>query len=146
MKIRRMKKEDIVALTILRHELWPEHKMEELLEGAHQHFLEDEDYPAFLAVDEYGEAFGFLELSIHTEAPGCKTNQIAYIEGLYVKEGYRHQGAGRQLVNAAEEWARSKGITEMASDTNEKYPKSPAVHKALGYKETDKPFHYKKQL
>lgn len=146
MKVRRAQQDDIISHVILRQELWPQHDMEELLEGAHLHAQEDEKHPVFLAFGEHGIVCGFIELSIHQDAPGCKTNEICYIEGWYVKPEYQGQGVGRLLVSAAEKWAKSKGIKEMASDTTEQYPGSPKAHKALGYKETNEPLHYMKQL
>ena len=55
-------------------------------------------------------------------------------------------GIGRALVAAAEAWARAQGCTEMASDTNLDYPLSPLAHARLGYQETSRRFHYRKDL
>ncbi len=61
------------------------------------------------------------------------TGPVGYVEGWYVDPAWRRRGVGRRLVEAAEAWARSRGCTEMASDTTSEYPDSPAVHRALGY-------------
>jgi len=76
----------------------------------------------------------------------CRTNNVGFIEGWYVKPEYRQKGIGKLLVRKAESWAISKGCREMDSDTNERYPISPIAHKALGYKEVDTPLNYKKSL
>lgn len=146
MKIRRARRDDMTDHVILRQELWPRHDMEGLLKESHSHYQYEEEYPIFLAFGEFGDMRGFIELSIRQDCPGCQTDKVGYIEGWYVKKEFQGQGIGRALVLAAEEWAKSKGITEMASDTNEDYPGSPEAHKALGYGETPKPLHYMKQL
>jgi aminoglycoside 6'-N-acetyltransferase I len=83
---------------------------------------------------------GLAEVSIHSAAPGCTTDRIGYLEGWYVDPDYRGQGIGRALVRVAEEWARSEGCLEMASDTDPSYPISPAAHAALGYQEVQRYF------
>lgn len=83
---------------------------------------------------------GLVEVSIHTTAPGCKTERIGYLEAWYVDPDCRGQGVGRALVERAEAWARSEGCDEMASDTNPSYPVSPAAHAALGYQEVARYF------
>jgi len=100
----------------------------------------------FVADTGKGTLCGMVEVSIRRCAPGCETTRIGYLEGWYVEPGLRGQGIGKHLVLAAEEWAKAQGCTEMASDTNERYPLSRAAHKALGYQETNPVIHFKKDL
>ena len=74
------------------------------------------------------------------------TNQIGYLEAWYVDPEWRQKGVGRALVEAAEEWARAQGCTEMASDTMEDYPLSPAAHAQLGYEEVARDIYFRKEL
>jgi aminoglycoside 6'-N-acetyltransferase I len=83
---------------------------------------------------------GLVEVSIHSSAPGCKTDRIGYLEAWYVDLDYRGRGVGRELVKVAEMWAKSEGCREMASDTCPRYPISPAAHAALGYQEVERYF------
>jgi aminoglycoside 6'-N-acetyltransferase I len=83
---------------------------------------------------------GLVEVSIHRTASGCKTDRIGYLEAWYVDADYRVQGIGRELVKRAEDWAKSEGCCEMASDTDPSYPVSPAAHTALGYQEVARYF------
>jgi aminoglycoside 6'-N-acetyltransferase I len=59
---------------------------------------------------------------------------------------YRNKGIGRALVTAAEEWARSKGSTEMASDAELGNDPSLSAHLKLGYEETSRLVHLRKEL
>ena len=61
---------------------------------------------------------GFLEVDLRSHADGCNPSRpVGYIEGWYVAEDSRHQGIGRKLLAVAEDWARSQGCVEIASDT-----------------------------
>lgn len=97
-------------------------------------------YAAFVCTRSEGGLCGLVEVSIHSVAPGCKTDRIGYLEGWYVDPDCRAQGVGRALVEKAEAWAKSEGCVEMASDTTPSYPLSPAAHDALGYQEVERFF------
>ena len=99
---------------------------------------------AFVCPRSDGGLCGLAEVHIKAEAPGCVTDRIGYLEGWYVDPDMRGQGIGRALVAVAEEWARAKGCTEMASDTSPRNPLSPAAHAALGYLTVA--WHFRKEL
>jgi len=57
------------------------------------------------------------------------------LEGWWVDPDLRRTGVGRQLVAAAEDWARAKGCREMASDTDLGNDVGITAHLALGYQQ-----------
>jgi aminoglycoside 6'-N-acetyltransferase I len=63
-----------------------------------------------------------------------------------VREGLRRRGLGGQLLAAAENWARSQGCVEMASDTWIDSSPSQRVHEMLGFEVVDRCVHYRKAL
>jgi aminoglycoside 6'-N-acetyltransferase I len=71
---------------------------------------------------------------------------VGYIEGWYVAPDLRGMGIGRRLVQAAEDWARSNGCREMASDCTLDNDLSLRAHLALGYEETERLVHFRKVL
>jgi aminoglycoside 6'-N-acetyltransferase I len=90
---------------------------------------------------------GFLEVDLRSHADGCDPSRpVGYIEGWYVAENHRNKGVGRKLLVAAEEWARSQGCVEVASDTWIDNEVSQRVHEALGYEVVDRCVHYRKTL
>ena len=89
---------------------------------------------------------GFAEISLRAWAEGCVSSPVGYLEGWYVKAEYRRTGVGRRLVAAGEEWARSQGCSEMASDTWLDNDVSHAAHLALGFTEASRVIHYRKSL
>jgi aminoglycoside 6'-N-acetyltransferase I len=50
------------------------------------------------------------------------------------------------MVHAAEQWAREKGCSEMASDTWLENEASIAAHWKLGYQEAERLVHFVKRL
>jgi aminoglycoside 6'-N-acetyltransferase I len=138
-------------LARLRAALWPESSAEEharelepILQGNAPGTL-----PAMNLVAEAsdGQLVGFLEAGLRSHADGCDPSRpVGYIEGWYVVESFRHRGIGKRLLGAAEEWARSQGCFEMASDTWIDNELSQDVHEALGYEVVDRCVHYRKAL
>jgi aminoglycoside 6'-N-acetyltransferase I len=101
----------------------------------------------FVAEDGNQRLVGFLETGLRSHADGCDPSRaVGFIEGGYVEEGYRRRGIGKSLVTAAEEWARSQGCREMASDTLIDNQSSQKAHQALGYAIVDRCVHYRKSL
>jgi len=141
-------REDLVRMRVA---LWPQSSVEEhdlevsaLLEGKAALTM-----PLVILIAENAEhqLIGFLEVDLRSHADGCNpAHPVGYIEGWYVKDGYRHQGVGRKLVAAAEGWARNQGCLEIASDTWIDNEVSQRAHKALGYEVVDRCVHYRKTL
>lgn len=89
---------------------------------------------------------GFLEVSIRPFVEDCETDQVGYLEGWFVDPEHRNAGIGGDLVRMAEVWAREKGCTEMASDAEVGNEPSLAAHQKLGYEETSRLIHLRKDL
>ena len=96
--------------------------------------------PSALApfVAEDGDVLvGFVEVGVRSHASGCYAMRpIGYLEEWYVAEDARRRGVGAALVHAAEDWARSQGCVEMASDTGANVV-SQHAHAALGFERAD---------
>ncbi len=93
-----------------------------------------------------GRLIGFLEASIRAHVEDCDTDNVGYLEGWFVEEGYRRSGIGGALVRSAESWARRKGCKEMASDAEVENTVSQRAHERLGYSETSRLIHFRKEL
>lgn len=133
-------------LAALRVSLWPESSPEEQLKELDS-TLTSECMATFIAHDDSGHLVGFLEACLRSHADGCDTaHPVGFVEGWFVEEPYRHQGVGRELVRAAEGWARSRGCIEMASDTLIDNHVGQLAHEALGFEVVDRCVHYKKGL
>jgi aminoglycoside 6'-N-acetyltransferase I len=102
---------------------------------------------AVLVAEVAGVVVGFVEVGLRSHADGCDPMRATgFIEGWYVEPEHRRRGVGRALVVAAEDWARSKGCTEIASDTWIDNEPSQRAHEALGFEVVDRCVHYRKAL
>jgi len=141
---------DCAELARLRAMLWPEASAEEHRRELEHIFTGPAGLmPTAIFVAEGGNEMlvGFLETGLRSHADGCDPSRaVGFIEGWYVVEAYRRQGIGKSLVIAAEEWARSAGCREMASDTLIDNHSSQKAHQALGYTVVDRCVHYRKSL
>ena len=93
-----------------------------------------------------GDLIGFLEASIRPFVEDCHSDHVGYVEGWFVVPECRQQGIGRLLVKTAENWARAKGCEEMASDAEIGNDLSLQAHLKLGYEETSRLVHLRKDL
>jgi aminoglycoside 6'-N-acetyltransferase I len=94
-----------------------------------------------------GNVVGFAEVGLRSHADGCDARRaVGFLEGWYVDAEHRGRGVGRALVGAAEDWARSKGCREFASDTWTDNEASQRAHEALGFEVVDRCVNYKKTL
>lgn len=101
----------------------------------------------FVAVAGDGRVVGFVEVDLRSHADGCDPlHPVGYIEGWYVAAYQRHLGIGKRLLAQAEDWARSHGCLEMASDALIDNALSQRAHEALGYEVVDRCVHYRKKL
>ncbi len=91
-------------------------------------------HAVFIARDDAaGAPVGFAEVSIRQYAEGCLTSPVGYLEGWCVVESARRRGVGGMLVAACEQWAKSKGCSEFASDAELDNRVSLDAHEALGF-------------
>ncbi len=104
------------------------------------------DLATLVAVRDAGGLGGFLEVGTRAYAEGCSSSPVGYIEGWWVDPDLRRAGVGAQLVAAAEAWASSRGLMEMASDAELVNEGSQAAHRALGYKEVERIVCFRKRL
>jgi len=143
--IRRATDQDKSAWLRMRQGLWPDAPVEYLSFDLDGH-LADPDYVVFVAADGNQDLIAFIEAGLRDHGEGCETSPVGYIEAWYVAEHLRGQSVGRDLIYAAEQWAREKGCREMASDTWLENESSIAAHLRLGYQEVERLVHFMKRL
>jgi len=144
--IRPLEEGDLGEWLRLRSLLWDrtpeEHHREEMVAI----FEDPESQFVAVAADGDGHLVGFLEASIRSHVEDCDTENVGYLEGWFVEPEFRRKGLGAALVKAAEDWARARGCTEMASDAEVDNIISQRAHEQLGYAETSRLVHLKKEL
>lgn len=134
---------DIVAnLAVL---LWDKHSVGELIhtfseiisKGKGQFFIKYEnDVPV-----------GFAQCQLRYDyVEGTETTPVGYLEGIFVKEDYRHKGYAKELLAECEAWARENGCQEFASDCELDNMDSFKFHKAMNFTEANRVICFTKGL
>ena len=144
--IRPAQAQDVTVWAQMRNELWPD--------DIKQHRQDIEDYFSGRSHDIQhaliahcgDEVAGFVELNIRNFAEGSRHAAVPYLEAWYVHPAFRHRGLGRQLMHACECWAKNQGFSELASDTTTDNLHSIALHKKLGFAETERVVCFLKSL
>jgi aminoglycoside 6'-N-acetyltransferase I len=140
MLIRFARRDDADRWALLRSRLWRSADPSELAAEAHD-FASGKTIPTIAAVfiaEEETTAVGFLELAVRSFSDGCKSMPVPHVEGWYVEPFARGKGVGRALIESAEDWARERGFTELASDTEPWNERSIAAHARCGFRETER--------
>ena len=102
-------------------------------------------FAAFVVYAGMGEALGLAEAAIRTDyVNGAQSSPVGFLEGLYVVPHARREGLARGLVGAVAQWARDCGCSELASDAALANAVSHAVHRALGFEETERVVFFRK--
>ena len=128
----------------MRKGVWPEAPDEYLNFDMDEIMASDKDIVFFAYVNE--KPAGMIEVRLRDYAEACETSPIGYIEGWFVYPEFRGSGVAGALTQAAENWAREKGCTEMASDTWLDNEASIRAHAKLGYEEAERLVHFVKQI
>lgn len=136
---------DVEALAQLAVMMWQSHSVNELINkfskiitnGKSQFFLKYEnDLP-----------IGFAQCQLRYDyVEGTKTSPVGYLEGIFIKEGYRNQGYAKELLAECEIWARSNGCKEFASDCEIDNTDSFYFHKAMNFAEANRIICFTKTL
>jgi aminoglycoside 6'-N-acetyltransferase I len=145
-RIRRVEEKDFLEWLQLRRLLWDELTDEEHREEMLDIFSHPETQLVLVAEMENRRLVGFLEASIRPFVEDCQTDHVGYLEGWFVEAEFRRGGVGGELVRAAEKWARTRGCVEMASDSEIGNDLSVEAHLHLGYTETSRLVHWRKEL
>ena len=144
--IRPVGKNDLNEWFRLRKLLWDESSDDEHRVEMLDIYEHSETQLVLVAETDGGKLAGFLEASIRPFVEDCHTDHVGYLEGWFVEKDFRRHGIGTKLVRQAEQWARRKGCTEMASDSEMGNNLSLQAHLKLGYDVSSKLIHLRKDL
>lgn len=130
----------------MRTDLWPDTDDRHLAEIDEFFAGNSIDIAETFVIEINSKPVGFLELNVRNFAEGSRSPQVPYVEAWYVKPEFQHLGYGKQLMLTAEHWALSNGFSELASDTDIDNERSIALHRRLGFTETDRIVCFLKRL
>lgn len=132
----------VVELAML---LWPDNEINDL-EKEMMNYISSDMGAVFIYFSET-IPIGFAQSSLRNDyVEGTGSSPVGYLEGIFVKAEYRKRGIGKKLLNQCEEWAKSKGCSEFASDCEINNTESLEFHLRLGFEEANRIICFKKKL
>lgn len=149
--VRLARVEDRDRIAAMRTELWPDGSLSEHVTEAGALIATGRSgtLPAVILVAEAedGALAGFLEVGLRSHADGCDPSRpVGFVEGWFVCAEHRDRGLGRELMRAAEQWAREQNCGEMASDALIENRASQSAHEAMGFEVVDRCVHFRKPI
>lgn len=125
--------------------LWPDNKINELEKEMMNYIISDSGV-IFICFQESIPA-AFAQCSIRTDyVEGTESSPVGYLEGIFVKKEYRRKGIAKKLITQCEEWAKTKGCKEFASDCELNNTESLKFHLQVGFEEVNRIICFKKNL
>ena len=94
----------------------------------------------FMAEEESGIFSGFVQL--YASFCSVSATPIIILYDLYVEQESRSKGIGRQLMNAAKEYAKLNDYDRLELSTAKDNYIGQALYESLGYQKDDEFFHY----
>lgn len=81
-----------------------------------------------------GRVVGFLIGTVEEELPLYEVREFGFVHDLWVDEGYRNEGVGRQLVTLAVEKFRAMGVTQVRCETAEANDAARGLFERCGFR------------
>lgn len=136
---------DIAQLANLAALMWNDSSVDELITEFSDAISKNES--ALFLKFENSTLIGFAQCQLwHDYVEGTKTTPVGYLEGIFVKEGYRNKGYAKELLSECESWAKHNGCDEFASDCEIDNITSFHFHKAMHFTEANRIICFTKKL
>ena len=89
----------------------------------------------------------FAHCSLRSEyVEGADSDNVAYLEGIFVQQQFRNCGIASRLMQCCEHWAKLKGCRQFASDCEINNLPSISLPKKYGFNESAKLVHFIKNI
>lgn len=130
-------KRDLNILANLAVLMWDSNSVDELIAEFSE--IISKDNSQFFLKYENDIPIGFAQCQLRYDyVEGTKTTPVGYLEGIFIKDGYRNKGYAKELLAECEAWAKYKGCREFASDCEIDNLNSFHFHKAMNFVEANR--------
>lgn len=145
--IRKATKEDVICIAEMAIMMWDCHSVEELAEEFVA-ILYNEECAIYLIFDNIDNMpIGFAQCGLrHDYVEGTESSPVGYLEGIFIRKGYRKKGYAKDLLAECENWAKEKGCSEFASDCELTNSVSLAFHINMGFTEANRIICFTKRI
>ena len=144
-RIELLSADNILPLTEMTLALWPGCDVDDECATWRDICGNVRQYCALARVDD--AYAGFIHISIRQDyVEGSDADETAYLEGIFVWPAYRNRGVASLLLQHGEQWVKSKGLRQLASDTEIGNLSSQRFHGKAGFEEVNRVVCYLKRI
>lgn len=105
------------------------------LDHMSEYYAKDPEKRAyFIASDESERVVGGVGIAEFAPIPGC-----AELQKLYLSDSAKGKGYSKELMQLAEEWARTAGYEQLYLETHSNLTTAMRLYEKLGFQEIEKP-------
>lgn len=134
--------EELADMAVL---MWTENTVQDLIDEFSD--LVSKDDARFFLKYNQDIPIGFAQCQLRYDyVEGTDSGPVGYLEGIFIKEEYRHKGYAGELLSECEKWAKEKGCKEFASDCEIDNNSSYGFHMAMGFEEVNRIICFTKKL
>ncbi|MCL2819640.1 MAG: GNAT family N-acetyltransferase [Oscillospiraceae bacterium] len=117
--------------------LFPDEEYKEEYEMYKESFKTDKEMGYLYQADN--KYVGMMHISVRSDyVNGTDTSPVLFLEAIYVLPDYRKKGVARKFIEFAENIAKEKEITQLASDCLLENTISELFHKSCGFREEER--------
>lgn len=143
--IKKAETNDLEILAKLAVMMWKNHSVNELINEFSEIMMNGKSQ--FFLKYENAMPIGFAQCQLRYDyVEGTSTSPVGYLEGIFVKEGYRNKGYAKELLAECEAWAKENSCQEFASDCEIDNINSFQFHKATNFTEANRIICFTKPL
>ena len=143
--IRKATKKDVDMIAEMAIMMWDGNSIDELA-GEFKTVLDNEECAIYLYCIDY-MPIGFAQCGLrHDYVEGTESSPVGYLEGIFIREGYRKRGYAKNLLAECEKWAKQKRCSEFASDCELDNSVSLDFHMNMGFTEANRIICFTKQI
>ena len=126
-------------------QLFPEHNRDEMADYYSKILTSEKEIGFLYQKDD--KFVGYMNLSIRSDyVNGTDFSPVAFVEAIFVLPKYRKQNIARKLIEYAEDFAKQKGLKQLASDCLLENEASAKFHISCGFKETERVIYFVKNV
>lgn len=136
--------EDVLSIAKLASCMW--HSPLDELKQEFDDLLKSEKAVVFLKYSD-NEPIGFAQCQLRYDyVEGTDSSPVGYLEGIFIKDDFRHRGYATELLAKCEMWAKEQGCAEFASDCELDNKESLFFHLNSGFEEANRIICFTKRL
>jgi len=125
---------ELVTLSLL---LFPDSSFDDLHDTYKKSLSSDNEFCFLYKKDDKFAAYMHLAIR-HDYVNGTDSSPVLFVEAIYVLPSFRKLGIGKEFIKFAEEFAKQKGLSQLASDCLLDNTMSENFHKSCGFTEKER--------